>query len=139
MFSFDASFGSCDASAGGASGAGGGSSAGGDASSLDAGSACVPSIPGVTFSKDVVPIFASCAGELCHRWTYSKLVNMPAVECCDGRKIVSPGRPDQSYIVQKLEGSPNICGGSPMPLGGKRDAHAVAVISSWICLGALNN
>lgn len=120
--------------------AGGAPSQDAGAPSQDAGSPCTPSLPSVSFARDVAPIFGACSGELCHKWSYASLINAPALECCDGRKIVSPGHPNQSYLLQKLLGSSDMCGGSQMPLGGAPvDAHSVAVLSSWICLGAPNN
>lgn len=49
---------------------------------------------------------------------------------------VAPGRPDDSYLIHKLEGHAAV--GARMPLGGPYlDAASVAVIRQWIAAGAL--
>jgi hypothetical protein len=49
---------------------------------------------------------------------------------------ISLGQPDNSYLVQKLEGHAAI--GARMPLGGPYlDATVIAVIRQWIAAGAL--
>jgi len=58
-----------------------------------------------------------------------------------------PGKPDQSYIVHKIEGGPNISGiimpqGCPgAPLNGARclSADDIAAIRQWVTECALNN
>ena len=106
----------------------------------------------VSFSATIQPILtASCALSGCHEnvdpaigmtlaagSSYASLVNMPAVECGDGRMRVAPGNPGNSYIVHKLTAT-NICAGSPMPLGGFLLDTEITTISSWICGGAPNN
>jgi hypothetical protein len=48
---------------------------------------------------------------------------------------VAPGLPDESYLVQKLEGT---AGGAQMPLGGAPlDATEIAAIRQWITNGAV--
>lgn len=52
---------------------------------------------------------------------------------------VQPGNPDNSYIIQKLEGAAGISG-SRMPLGGPfLDQATIDQIKSWISSGAANN
>ena len=52
---------------------------------------------------------------------------------------VDPGKPDDSYLVQKLRGSATINGGR-MPLGGPFLSHdAIAGIVEWIDNGAREN
>lgn len=52
--------------------------------------------------------------------------------------LVSPGNPDQSYLVHKLEGRAGIVG-ARMPQGGTLASDQIAVIRQWIQNGALNN
>jgi hypothetical protein len=105
-----------------------------------------------TFSGDVWPIvMTSCAGrEGCHgpifqmpSTAYDFLAHQPASECSDGRRIVSPGHPESSYVVDKLTDTA-LCGdGVPMPKSGLApgawtplpDAQ-IQAIYDWICLGA---
>jgi hypothetical protein len=48
---------------------------------------------------------------------------------------VAPGRPDDSYLIQKLEGRAAV--GARMPLGGPYlDAQTLSVIRQWIARGA---
>lgn len=59
--------------------------------------------------------------------------------CSDGRLLVSPGAPDASYLVNKLEGT-NLCSGGQMPLrGAALPASQIALFRDWICQGAPNN
>jgi hypothetical protein len=51
---------------------------------------------------------------------------------------VAPGRPDDSYLVHKIEGRAAV--GARMPLGGPfLDDATIAVIRDWIARGAPNN
>jgi hypothetical protein len=94
----------------------------------------------VRYSKDVAPIFGSCSGELCHAaWSYATTVGMSSEECCDRRKLIDPGRPERSYILQKLRGT-DLCGNtSEMPPGANVPSAVLDVVESWICLGAPDN
>jgi len=112
-----------------------------DAEAQDAGSAtCTPVKPNVRFSLDVAPILGSCSGELCHdAWKYATTVGIASLECCDRRKLIDPGRPDRSYLLQKMKGF-NLCGNSSeMPPGATVLPPELDVIESWICLGAPDN
>ena len=67
--------------------------------------------------------------------SYSQLVGVPSAEV-PALLRVKPGDPDNSYIVQKLEGHAAI--GAQMPLGGPPlPAATIAVIRQWISDGAL--
>lgn len=139
------------------SGAGGGSASGGaatasagsnlavspgacpDASTeaTDAGP-CAPLHPR-SFTRDIVPLFNGCAGEVCHSFSsggIAQQVNVPSVECCQQRLMIEPGHPERSYVLQKLRGT-ELCGGDPMPLEQPRfNAADLQAISDWICQGA---
>lgn len=67
--------------------------------------------------------------------SYAMLVGVASSQSA-GVLRVAPGRPDDSYLVQKLEGHAAV--GARMPLGGPYlDAAQVAVIRQWIVGGAL--
>jgi hypothetical protein len=69
--------------------------------------------------------------------SYGLLVGVPSGEAPSTLRV-APGRPDDSYLIQKLEGRAAV--GSRMPLGGPfLDAATVAVIREWIARGASNN
>jgi hypothetical protein len=136
------------ASGGAAATAGGGSSLNvspgacpdaGSAAPTDAGaSACLTAKPR-SFTRDVVPLFNSCAGEVCHSFgagAIAQQVGIPSVECCGELQMIEPGHPERSYVLQKLRGN-KLCGGSQMPLDQLPfNADDLQVVSDWICQGA---
>jgi hypothetical protein len=66
--------------------------------------------------------------------SYAMLVNSPSVEVPSLMRV-SPGHPDDSYIIQKLEGHAAV--GGQMPLGGPPLPQAkIDVIRQWITDGA---
>lgn len=66
--------------------------------------------------------------------SYSALVGVASGEV-PALMRVAPGRPDDSYLVQKLEGHAAV--GARMPLGGPYlDATTLAIIRQWITAGA---
>jgi len=91
------------------------------------------------FSREIVPLFDSCAGEICHSFAgggISTQIGVPAHECCDQIQMIEPGHPERSYVLIKLMGQDR-CGGSPMPLG--KPSFTAAdnqAIADWICQGA---
>jgi hypothetical protein len=100
----------------------------------------------------VQPIFtSSCAGNGCHAGarpaeslsleagkSFAELVNVASSEC-GARKLVTPGAPASSYLMDKLLGT-NLCMGSQMPKSGTSlPAAQIDAIRSWICQGAPNN
>ena len=49
---------------------------------------------------------------------------------------VNPGNPDESYLVRKIEGGPDIAGGQ-MPLGGTPLSEGlIGMVRGWITFGA---
>jgi hypothetical protein len=65
---------------------------------------------------------------------YAMLVNAPSVEVPALRRV-SPGNPDTSYLIQKLEGHAAV--GAQMPLGQAPLPQAtINVIRQWIANGA---
>jgi methionine-rich copper-binding protein CopC len=70
--------------------------------------------------------------------SYSLLVGVPSAEVPSLLRIM-PGDPDESYLVQKLQGSAGIVGGQ-MPLGGPYLPQAtIDAIRQWITDGAPNS
>lgn len=66
--------------------------------------------------------------------SYALLVGVPSGEVPSLQRV-NPGRPDDSYIVQKLEGRAAV--GVRMPFGGPYlDDATIAVIRQWIAAGA---
>lgn len=119
-----------------------------------------PKTPTVTFSGNVQPIFnAGCAFAGCHASpgavnnldlssgaAYAQIVNVPVFQKPSAKRVV-PGKPDSSYLQQKIEGTPGIVGtimpqGCPgAPLGGARclTADEMLAIRTWITECAQNN
>jgi mono/diheme cytochrome c family protein len=106
----------------------------------------------VTFSKDIVPILKTrCV--MCHltgqepgnmklapKVAYATLVGVKATET--DLKRIEPGKPDQSYVVRKLEGTHVAAGGTgeQMPMGGDPlPPEQIQKIRAWIEQGAQNN
>ena len=104
-----------------------------------------------SLATDVKPIVIGCSGEMCHglqatsaQSIYSWWVNKTGqMQCPDGRKLVAPGDPEHSYVIDKLSNR-NLCSGEPMPksFGGQwmpLASSKIQVIYDWICQGAKNN
>lgn len=98
------------------------------------------------------PIFtANCTSNGCHSGTrpaesltleagksFAELVNGASSEC-GARKLVAPGAPSSSYLMDKLLGT-NLCSGSQMPKAGTSiPSTQIDLIRGWICQGAPNN
>jgi len=110
------------------------------------------SASGVSFSKDIQPIFNNyCV--VCHQGAgqagltlepgvaYSKLVGVPSTESATELRVKA-GSPDQSYLLAKLQGTQVQAGGSgaQMPYGGAPLSQAqISLIQQWITQGAPNN
>ncbi len=104
-----------------------------------------------TLSGAVQPIFtASCATSGCHRGSapratlnlatgmaHGQLVNV-GVASCFGRTRVVPGRPKDSYLVNKLT-NVDLCNGNRMPPAVALPAAQIDTIRAWICAGAKND
>lgn len=106
----------------------------------DAGPPCVPTQER-TFRGDVQPLLQRCTLPQCHPMfgeptARSLFVEVPGADCTDGRKIVKPGQPDHSYLLDKLTGR-NLCSGFPMPLlAAPLRRNELDTIADWICAGA---
>ena len=111
----------------------------------------LPTLSGPTLSKDLQPIFNNnCV--VCHQGqgqggltlepskAYANLVNVPSTE--SPLKRVTPGSPDQSYLVAKLNGTQVQAGGSgaQMPFNSPPlPAAQIDLVKTWITQGAPNN
>ena len=70
--------------------------------------------------------------------TFNAMVNQPTVEQ-PNLDFVTPSDPNDSYLFQKLLGSPGISGGR-MPLNGPYLSDAqITAVEAWISAAALNN
>lgn len=124
-----------------------------------AGEACVGGACGcsssqsVSFKNDVAPVLAAaCTAAGCHAGmkpkedlslelakSYAELVNVTSSQCGGGRKLVVPGSPSSSYLLQKLLDT-DVCTGTQMPKAGQSlPSSQLDAISSWICSGAPND
>jgi hypothetical protein len=67
---------------------------------------------------------------------YAALVNKPTTECNGSRIRVIPGKPEESYLMDKVMGI-DLCGttGRMPPLAALSDTN-IKLISNWICAGA---
>jgi len=140
----------------GCAGSGGGDNDGGGGG----GGGCTPpETPSVTLSGNVQPIMnRSCAVNGCHvgavpagelalstGQTFPQTVDVPSVQ--SNLLRVKPGAPDQSYLVRKIEGGPNIfgtimpqgCPGSPLNGAQCLSSDDMAAIRQWISECALDN
>ena len=138
--------------------AGGGGGGGGGAPPKPA---CKPpATPTISFSMDIQPIFnRSCALVSCHTGAvpaqgqdlspgvaYGQVVNVSSTEQ-PKLKRVRPGDPNNSYLVRKIQGGPNISGvlmpnGCPgVPQNGAQclTADEIAAIVQWVTECAPNN
>lgn len=118
-----------------------------------AGSCACSALGNVSFAKDVAPILSSaCTSAGCHSGmkpkedlsldatkAYADLVGVTASQCGGQRKLVVPGSPSSSYLMQKLLGV-GVCTGTQMPKAGQSlPQQQLDAISAWICSGAPNN
>lgn len=105
-----------------------------------------------TLSRIQAEVFTpTCATSNCHTGSNAphgldlsagaaraSLVNVASRERPDLLRV-APGDPDNSYLVKKLRGDPDIVGGR-MPLGGERLPQAqIDLVVEWIRAGALAN
>jgi mono/diheme cytochrome c family protein len=118
--------------------------------------AAVPAADGgtgraISFKTDLQPILdENCVA--CHQSgsaeqglvledskAHADLVRVPSHEA--KLALVTPGAPEASYLLRKLEGSHIEAGGSGarMPLGDPLDPKQVMMFRKWIAAGAENN
>ena len=105
---------------------------------------------GVTFSRDIQPIFnVNCALSGCHviyhetgldlrqGESYANLVSVPSKNNAPRKRVV-PGDPDSSVLYLKVTGDPST--GDRMPLDASPLGSApIDDIKTWIFEGAENN
>jgi hypothetical protein len=114
--------------------------------------AAVRAAPPVEFKRDIVPLLkVRCA--VCHLTgdeafgmalypgaAYKSLVAVPSAESPLLR--VKPGKPDESYMIRKLEGTQEEAGGKglQMPIdSGPLSRQEIDMIRAWIAEGAKDN
>ena len=119
------------------------------------GSGLPPRLPpgtfGANFSEIQSNIFVpNCATTGCHLGagapqrlrlddanSYGMLVGVPSSESSSTLRV-APGDPDNSYLIQKLEGSASV--GAQMPLGAPAlEQASIDVIRQWISDGAIDD
>ena len=101
------------------------------------------------FSEIQTTIFnTSCALSGCHAGSspqqnmdlsqgeaYAAIVNVPSQERPELMRV-EPGNPDDSYLLMKIEGDPDIIG-ARMPLGRQPlSASQISLVRNWIAAGA---
>jgi hypothetical protein len=68
--------------------------------------------------------------------SYAALVDKPTTQCNGSRLRVAKGKPDESYLIDKITGI-DLCGTSKrMPPSGSLSMTDIQLISNWICAGA---
>jgi hypothetical protein len=109
----------------------------------------------ISFARDIQPIFTvSCALSGCHAGgspsagmnlsdgqAYQNIVNVPSVGLASMNRV-TPGEPDNSYLIHKIQGTQASVGGggSRMPLIGCCLAQSqIDTIRAWVEAGAENN
>jgi hypothetical protein len=69
---------------------------------------------------------------------YAGLVNQPSTLKAGAVRVIA-GDPDNSYLIRKLEGAPDIFGDRMPQFGPYLTTGQIAVIRRWIELGAAND
>jgi mono/diheme cytochrome c family protein len=109
-------------------------------------------VAGISLRNDIQPVFnTNCV--VCHQGAappgglslepgaaYKNLVNAPSTE--GALKLVAPGAPEQSYLLNKLRGTQLQVGGSgaQMPYGASPLPDSqISLIQQWITAGAPDN
>jgi hypothetical protein len=117
------------------------------------GKGCVPpDVPSISYAGNIQPIYdTSCALAGCHLGaapafgltlaageSYAATVGVPSNER-PKLDLVAPGDPDDSYLVRKIEGGPDIAG-DLMPIDAPPlDPDEIAAIRQWITECAPDN
>jgi hypothetical protein len=107
----------------------------------------VPETPNVDYAADIQPLWGfACTG--CHRAnsanaggldltpgaSYGELVNVASIQV-PGRDLVTPGRPEGSYLLEKINcANPQV--GNRMRPGAPMDVADQALVRDWIAQGA---
>lgn len=100
----------------------------------------------ISYAEDIQPIFnQSCGGSGCHVNNSRNGVNlssysatMNSVGSNYAKKIVQPGDPDNSPLVDKIEPNPEIGGRMPQSASPLTN-NEISKIRKWITDGAQNN
>jgi hypothetical protein len=109
----------------------------------------------VSFTLDVQPFLSgTCASSVCHGpnppgkpmslaagQSYGNIVGVPSAQLPSMNRI-TPGNPDQSYLIHKLQGTHQVVSGTGqrMPAGQPPLAPSViAMMRQWVSEGAQRN
>lgn len=106
----------------------------------------------VSFAADVEPFLAqSCGTTSCHKGVsakgglntevgkaYDELVDVDSLQCMGNKKLIAPGDPAGSYVMDKVLNQ-NLCAGKKMPPSASLAADKIQLLADWICGGALND
>ena len=131
---------------------------GGCGAACGAGEGCVSGVcqcvstRSVSFKADVEPILnGACTANGCHTGAkpkenltldsgkaYAELVNIATNQCSGKRKLVVPGSPSTSYLMQKLL-NVDICTGTQMPKANATIQPRSTLSAAGFCAGAPNN
>lgn len=68
--------------------------------------------------------------------TWAKLVNVKSVGPADLRELVVPGKPDDSYLVQKLTQTSPAAGARMPNTGTPLEADRLQLVRGWVEAGA---
>lgn len=114
---------------------------------------CTCSMTSVTFAEVQTIFTQHCATYGCHvgaaakegldlsaGYAFDETVDVAAKQCGTPRMLVVPGKPDESYLINKLLGV-DMCGpfAKRMPPTAALPMTDIQTISDWICGGALKN
>lgn len=110
--------------------------------------ACGPP-PKATFTRVEKEVFTSCTFNACHvgagaeglnleKPSYAKVVGAPT-HGFDGGTLVVPGKPDESYLYEKIsKATPRV--GVQMPnTGDPLEPARIQLVKDWITAGAEND
>jgi hypothetical protein len=107
----------------------------------------------ISFAADIQPVFtSSCAVSACHTTpspagglnltagvARANLVGVAAVGSPAPATRVIAGNADDSYLIRKLEGGPNILGAQMPESSAPLTPSQIGMIRAWIVAGASNN
>lgn len=125
-----------------------------DPGELCAAGVCVCDPAPVSYANDIAPFLETGCGPGCHVYvnpstgsaglnlaaahSFKDLVNAPAFQCGERRRVV-PGDIDASYLMDKMLGR-DLCAGNLMPRGRSPwTTEKLAPLGRWICQGAADN
>ncbi|MEY4508968.1 MAG: hypothetical protein RLZZ450_1090 [Pseudomonadota bacterium] len=98
----------------------------------------------VTLERLFATTFGDCGG--CHNGSLTPPPRFVSVDgladdlrtgkSCSGKPFVTPGDPDESYLLDLLKGPDPACNKQQMPVGEPLSARGIAEVTAWIAAGA---